>query len=198
MQKLLRIIFLACIFSHTSCRVQNQKTNPAEKLPEGSVAFFPVTEFLLGQIKEIEDLPITPVKIDIAGTRHDTNWIAKQDIRKFAAPFLDPQIDSSSVSNLFVGKSFLDQTIDAFTFSYDAKAKLPDSVKLIHWDVYIDPNKNNVQRIYMVKRDTFDSRPVTVQLTWVSGKWFSIRKIILLPGNESQIKEEIFKWNFAE
>ena len=102
------------------------------------------------------------------------------------------------MAKYFVGKSFLDQTINAFTFSYDAKAKLPDSIKLIHWDVYIDPHKNNVQRIYMIKNDTINSRSVTTQLTWVAGKWFSIRNIINMHDGEPEIREEIFKWDFDE
>lgn len=197
MQKLLRIIFLSSIFFCISCREPTQKNVPVEKLPE-DVSFFPVTDFIKGQVKEIEDLPVTPLKIDIDGARHDSSWIDKKDIKKYAEPFLHPQIDSSSLAKLFLGKSFLDQTIDAVTFSYDAKAKLPDSIKLIHWDVYIDPKKNNVQRIYMVKNDTVNSYRVTVQLTWVSGKWFSIRNIIQLPGREPEIKEQIVKWDFDE
>lgn len=198
MQKLLRIFFLASIFFCDSCQEPTQKNVPAEKLPEDSVSFFPVTEFIKGQVKEIEDLPVTPLKININGARHDSIWINKKDIIKYAEPFLHPEIDSSSLANLFIGKSFLDQTIDAFTFSYDPKAKLPDSIKLTHWDVYIDPQKNTVLRIYMVKNDSIDSRGVITQLTWVADKWFSIRNIIKTPGGEPEIKEQIFKWDFDE
>ncbi len=152
----------------------------------------------MGQIKEIESLPVTPLKIEINGTRQDSGWIDKKNIGKFATPFLHPEIDSANMANLFTGKSFLDQTIDAFTFSYDARAKLPDSIKLTHWDVYIDPHKNTVQRIYMVKTDTIDSKPATVQLTWVAGKWFSIRNILQVTGKEPIIKEQILKWDFDE
>ena len=102
------------------------------------------------------------------------------------------------MANLFTGKSFLDQTIDAVTFSYDAKQTLPDSMKLIHWDVYIDPHQNNVQRIYMVKDEVINSQPSTVQLTWVAGKWFSIRTILQVTGKEPVIKEQMLKWDFDE
>ena len=157
-----------------------------------------MTEFLKGQIKEIENLPVTPLKIDIDGVRHDSSWIDKKEIKNYAEPFLHPLIDSSSMANIFSGKAFLDQTIDAFTFSYDAKVKLPDSIRLTHWDVYIDPHKNNVQRIYMIKTDSINSGQVTTQLTWVAGKWFSIRNITNVPDGEPTIKEEIFKWDFDE
>ena len=102
------------------------------------------------------------------------------------------------MAKYFVGKSFLDQTINAFTFSYDAKTKLPDSIKLIHWDVYVDPQKNDIQRVYMVKDENIDAAHVTTQLTWQSNKWFSVRTITQPPGKEPEVKEEILKWDFND
>ena len=92
----------------------------------------------------------------------------------------------------------MDQTINAVTFSFDAKMKLPDSIKLNHWDVYIDPQKNTVQRIYMVKEDIVNGANITTQLTWKADKWCSIRTIMQQPGKDPQVKEEIMKWNFDE
>lgn len=181
-----------------SCHEPAQKNVPIEKPTAVPVSFFPVTEFIKGQIEEIQHLPVTPLKIEIDGKVQDSSWIDKKDIRRFASPFLHPEIDSANLSNLFSDKSFLDQTIDAVTFSYDAKGKLPDSMKLRHWDVYIDPHQNNVQRIYMVKEDTIDSQPATVQLTWVAGKWFSIRTIVQVTNKEPMIKEQMLKWSFDE
>ena len=92
----------------------------------------------------------------------------------------------------------MDQTINAITFSYDAKTKLPDSIKLNHWDVYIDPQKNTVQRIYLVKEETINGESVTTQLTWKVNKWCSIRTIVQQPNKDPQVKEEIMKWDFDE
>ena len=125
-------------------------------------------------------------------------WLKKEDIRKFAIPFLHPVIDSISMRNYFTEKSFMDQTINAITFSYDAKMKLPDSIKLNHWDVYIDPQKNNVQRIYLVKEETINGESVTTQLTWKVNKWCSIRTIMQQPNKAAQVKDEIMKWDFDE
>ncbi|MEO6639479.1 MAG: hypothetical protein ABIN25_14460 [Ginsengibacter sp.] len=197
MQKWLRIIGLYSLLFYCSCQEPAQNIS-IEKPAETPVAFFPVTDFIRGQIKEIENLPVTLLIIEIEGKHQDTSWIDKKDIGKLAAPFLHPEIDSASMTNLFIGKSFLDQTIDAFTFSYDPKEKLPDSMRLNHWDVYIDPDKNSVQRIYMVKEDIINSQPATIQLTWVTGKWFSIRNIIQVAGKAPLIKEQIVKWYFDE
>ncbi len=160
------------------------------------VPFFPVTDFILGQLREIDNLPVTPLKITIVGPKQDSEWLKREDIRVLASPFLHPVIDSISLINLYSGKSFLDQTVNAFTFSYDVKARLPDSIKLIHWDVYIDPVKNTVQRVYMVKEDTVNRHHVTSQFTWESNKWFSIRTIEESPASEPHVKEMMVKWDF--
>ncbi|MDQ2862966.1 MAG: hypothetical protein M3R50_04805 [Bacteroidota bacterium] len=75
---------------------------------------------------------------------------------------------------------------------------LPDSIKLNHLDVYIDPEKNKVQRIYMVKEEVKNSETITTQLTWKVNTWCSIRTIDQVPGKTPEVKEEIMKWDFDE
>jgi hypothetical protein len=198
MQKNLRVIILISILFCSACQGNKQKNIQGEISSEEPISFFPVTDFLLGQLGEIDKLPVTPLQININGDQQDSTWLKREDIRKLALPFLHPVIDSTSMAKYFVGKSFLDQTINAFTFSYDAKTKLPDSIKLVHWDVYVDPQKNDVQRIYMVKEDIINTAHIITQLTWKSNKWFSVRTIIQSPGKEAEVKEEILKWDFNE
>ncbi len=198
MQKYLQVITLAVLLFLAACRGKEQKNIPRKISPEEPVSFFPVTDFLLGQLSEIEKLPVTPLHISINGNDQDSAWLKRDDIRRLAFPFLHPVIDSATMEKYFVGKSFLDQTINAFTFSYDPKTQLPDSIKLIHWDVYVDPQKNEVNRIYIVKEDDSNGANITTQLTWQSNKWFSIRTIIQAAGKEASVKEEMLKWNFNE
>ncbi len=197
MQKFIAVIYTIFIFFLYACHSSKEKQID-EKNTEEAQSFFPVTDFLLGQINETDSLPITPLKITISGNKRDSVWLKKEDIRKFALPFLHPVIDSISMHNYFTEKSFMDQTINAITFSYEAKTKLPDSIKLNRWDVYLDPQKNKVQRIYLVKEDTINGGNVTTQLTWKVNKWCSIRTIVQQPNEDPQIKEEIMKWDFDE
>lgn len=197
MQKFITVLCVINVFFGCSCQTSKEKEPVANKNTEQET-FFPVTDFLLGQLKLTESLPVTPLKITINGKEKDSVWLKKEDIRKFAFPFLHPVIDSSSLRNYFTEKSFVDQTINAVTFSYDPKTTLPDSIKLNHWDVYVDPQKSNVQRIYMVKEETLNGRSITSQLTWKVNKWCSIRTIVQQPNKEPQVKEEIMKWDFDE
>ena len=163
--------------------------------------FFPVTAYLRGQLKEIDSLPVTPLKITTHAGKIDSVWLKKEDIRPFAEPFLHPVIDSANLKNLFTGRSFLDQTINSFTFSYDPVGKLPDTVTIKRWDVYIDAVKNTVTRIYMVKgMPPNGSAPLTqtYQLTWKSNQWCKITTLTEKAGKQPDIREELMKWDFSE
>src|SRR5664279_2653360 len=128
MQKFLTVICLVQLFILNSCHTSKEKP-PVVKKEVEEQSFFPVTDFLLGQLHSTEELPVTPLKITINGNKTDSEWHKKEDIRQFASPFLHPVIDSLSMRNFFTEKSFMDQTINAVTFSYDPKIKL---LSLIH------------------------------------------------------------------
>ena len=193
MQKLFTLLFLSFLIIFNACHSKEKTGTSVIKAPEESQSVFPVTDFLKGQLKEIDSLPVTPLKTVTFNGKTDSTWLKRENIRDFAKPFLTPVIDSISMSPYFSGKSFLDQTVNAFTFSYDAKTKLPAGLTLRHWDVYIDPQKSTVQRIYLVKEDTMD---VITQLTWQANQWCSIRTITQKPGKDPVIKEEKLTWDF--
>ena len=93
---------------------------------------------------------------------------------------------------------FFDQTINAYTFSYDPIDKLPDTLQLKRWDVYIDPKKNTIKRIYIVKEINKNSTPQTMQLTWKSNQWCKITTITEMEGKPTDIKVVEMKWGFSE
>jgi len=151
--------------------------------------YFPVTNYIRGQINEIRTSGINPIKI----TGIDSVWIKVEDLEKEMVDFLHPEIDTSNLIPFFSEARFLDQTVDAYTFTYEPKGILPDSISLRHWDVYIDPKKNIVRRIYIVKEE----HAITRQLTWQSNKWC---KVVTIgndkDGNQKVLKETLITWDF--
>ncbi len=193
MQKICWFIVAVFVIFFTAC--SGKKSNVvSENNSAQSENIFPVTNFLKGQLRIIDSMGVTPVKIISANGKTDSIWLKREDIRKNAIPFLTPLIDSATMYSLFAEKSFLDQTINAFTFSYDPKKHLPDSVKLIHWDVYMNPQTNSITRIYLLK----ENADTTTQLTWVVNKWYSIRTIVQIPNQQPLIKEEKMIWDFDD
>lgn len=172
----------------------NNNGNKEITPPEEKQSFFPVTSFIKGEIYNIKKNGINPVRHTTVGDKTDSVWLKIEELDSAVQEFLHPEIDSANLVSLFTEKSFLDQTINAVTLTYEAKATLPDSMDLTNWDVYIDPKLNTVRRVYMVKQVS----PSTVlQLTWVSNKWCKITTIITDAAGVSKVeKEEKITWDF--
>ncbi len=156
MQKLFSIILPGFFLIFSSCHSKNNTNERAENINAENASIFPVTSFLKGQLRIIDSMATTPLKLIISNGKTDSIWLKRNEVRSDAASFLVPEIDSVSMSPFFSEKSFLDQTINAFTFSYDPKTVLPDSLHLTHWDVYINPQTGEV--LALANYPTFDPR----------------------------------------
>lgn len=193
----MKILFpvIACIFILFSCNNSGKTDSVAvERNIEKNQKFFPVTAYLKGEIYNIKKAGINPLKFTTINNQTDSVWLKIEELDTAVSEFLHPEINDTNLISLFTEKSFLDQTINAVTFTYDATISLPDSMLLKHWDVYIDPQSNNVKRIYLVKEI---SKSKTLQLTWVSNKWCKITSIITDEKGVSKIeKEEKLIWDF--
>lgn len=195
MPKIILILIVTGIII-ASCEQKSPQFQPESSVRKDN--FFPVTQYLLGQLRELDSLPVTPLKITTANNTVDSIWLTREAIRSFAKPFTDKVIDSASLYNYFSQASFLDQTINAFTFSYDPLKKLPDSMEIKHWDIYIDPASNKVNHIYIVRQLKTDLETKTLQLTWKSGYYCQIRTITEKGKEPPEIKEEKLIWNFND
>jgi len=156
--------------------------------------FFPVTSYLKGEIFNLKKDGINPLKYTTINDKTDSAWLKVEEMDAAFSEFLTPEIDSGRLVTLFTEKSFLDQSIGAVTLTYEPLGVLPDSMQLKRWDVYINPNTNMVQRIYMVKEL---NKERSLQLTWVSKHWCKITTIVTDAKGESKIeKEEKISWDF--
>ncbi len=157
--------------------------------------YFPVTAYLKGQIASIKSGNINPLQVVKQGSKTDSLWLKTDQIEENLSEFLIPVIDTVNMKGIFSQSSFLDQTINAFTFTYDPIAALPDSIEFKHWDVYIDPEKSTVSKVYLVKIKDKGKRQL--QLTWRNNSSAKIISVINKPDGSSAIeKETTITWNF--
>lgn len=187
-------LFLSCRNNPATTTPQNSTTN--NNAGADTVAnFFPVTSFLKGEVNNIKTGGVTPLKKITIGNHTDSSWLKMDSLEIAVSDFLTPVIDTANLKKLFFEKKFLDQTINAFTFSYDPVDIGKNSFLFKRWDVYVDPDKNEVKRIYLIKTAN-DGK--TLQLTWQTGKWCKIITIATIDGTDVVVKEEKILWNFNE
>ncbi|MBS1495562.1 MAG: hypothetical protein JSU03_13490 [Bacteroidetes bacterium] len=191
-------LILVSILFLVSCHSQpgNTTTTPKVQSPTVEIVsnFFPVTTFIKGQIHDIRQDGANPIRYTTIHQVTDSSWLKMPELDTAFADFLTPLIDTANLISLFTEKKFLDQDLNAYTFSYDAKAALPDSMNLLRWDVYVNPESNKVKRIYLVKKA---GAGIEKQLTWEADNW---AKIVTLKttndGTTTIEKEQTIKWKF--
>lgn len=180
------ILLLSACTDH-KVKGRDSTTVPVLALRDTSSNFFPVTSFLKGEILEIKKSGITLQKTLKKGDKTDTSWVKIPEMEGAFAEFLSPVIDTSNLKNIFREEKFMDQTINAFTFSYDRVTAAPDTFAFKRWDVYVDPDNGKVTRVYLIKRPAPDKE---LQLTWQSGKWYKIVTLHAVSGKTIIEKEE--------
>ena len=195
MNKTFLLVFTLLVLS--GC---DPKKNPVVDQPiaeEKAATFFPVTSFIKGQILTLDSLPITPLLITTQKGKTDSTWIPAGKLRPYLVPFLEPEIDETNMQSFFQETRFNDQTLNSITFTYDPKRKLPDSLTLRHWDVYVNPEKGTVTKVYLVKNISGENQRFTQQLTWQTDKYAKIATILNKDsGNAELVKEEMILWSF--
>lgn len=185
------LFFSACGNNNETSVVKDNSNSPQVIIGDTVSNFFPVSSYLKGEIFGIKSGGITPIKKTTIGNKMDSEYVKEVDFQTTFAEFLSPIIDTSNLKNTFTEKRFLDQTLNAFTFTYDPTNGQENSFSFKHWDVYVDPETNKVKRIYLTKKVDADTQ---LLLTWQSGKWC---KIITVK-NATIIKEEKVSWSYEE
>ncbi len=187
------VFFISCSSSPGKKNSVNEMTGPYTTKKEKQL-FFPVTAYIKGQLFDIKEKGVTPLKYTTIKNHTDSAWIQINDMPAAVKEFLYPEIDSNNLVSLFGEKRFLDQTINAFTFTYDPTGVLPDSMQLKHWDVYINPETNKVKRVF-IKKEIEGKK--TMLLTWQSDKYCMLITILNIPDGSTVIeKEEKIMWDF--
>ncbi len=181
------------------CSNNGEQSHPSQETKSAKTdSFFPVTSFIKGQMITLDSLPITPLQLTSIKGNTDSAWISKDKLKDLYSPFITPVIDETNLTEYFKENSFSDQTLNAVTFTYDPIGKLPDSISLRHWDVYIHPETGNVIKVYIVKQVKIGGQIVTQQLTWQTNKMAKISTILNKPdGSMSLEKEVVLIWDFS-
>ena len=192
--KIIISLFAFSFFLNSCTNAEKSAEQPSQKDTLAAQRFFPVTEYLKGEIFNIKNAGVNPLKYTTINEHTDSVWVKMEQLDSVVQEFLHPEIDSVNLTALFIEKSFMDQTLNAVTFTYDPVAAMPDSLKLKHWDVYIDPKTNKVKRIYIVKQI---DKTKTLQLTWINGQWCKITTIATDEKGIMKVeKEEKIIWDF--
>jgi hypothetical protein len=187
-------ILCFCFIAIMGCNNGNTTAIQTPVATKDTVSFFPVTAYLKGQIAAISQAHKNPVMYLTIADKTDSVWLKMEDLPASFSEFLQPEIDSTNLVNFYTEKRFLDRSINAYTFTYEKKSNLPDSMNLKKWDVYVNPASSTVKRVYLVKEI---NKNETLQLTWVNDAWCKITWVATnLVGEVKVLKEQKIVWDY--
>jgi len=180
-------LLASCNSNSTAVKNINTADTAAEK-----ISFFPVTAYIKGQLYSFITRGITPLKYTTINEHTDSAWLRSEEVNTAVKDFLEPEIDSANMTSLFHENKFVDRSLDdVLTLTYDPVKKLPDTMQLTHWDVYVSTKTGNVQRVYMVKNIAGNKQ---LQLSWLNDKYCTI---VTIDNSTSKVeKEEKITWDF--
>lgn len=153
--------------------------------------FFPVTDFLKGQVYEIKNNHINPLMITNNGFKLDSVYLKMEELDAAVASFLDPVIDGSNLKEAFTQTSFKDATLNKITFNHTPTIMHPVGNPLKTWNVYIDPESNKISGIYILK---ITAGKGTEHLNWIADKKCTQQ----LLKDDKLVYERSIIWNFDE
>lgn len=192
--------WLPCILLLLACN--QQKETPAvafEKAPppppETLDTYFPVTNYVLGEISNIQTLFVNPLKLTTIKGKTDSVWLDPKNMDAEFKDFLNPVIDTGNMKGIYKEDKFEDASIESYVFSYAPYDKIPDSLNLLRWDVYVSTLSQRVTSVFWSK-DLKNGKQQ--QLIWNSGKNCKITELHQEKGEVIIDREIIIKWSFKE
>jgi hypothetical protein len=137
-------------------------------------SFFPITDFIGGQIKMIDSLQLPLSKSVTTSKKIKEEPISDAEFRLLAESFLHPDINDATIRKFYTETNIADQSIPSVTLMYSTfDTTLP--VQKINVFIRPDPVKNDkVSAIYIEKIFLRADTSVSQKLYWKTDKNFQI------------------------
>jgi hypothetical protein len=155
MYKLLNIAIISSVLLFYSCNNQPEK----EK-----ATFIDVAGYLKGQLAFLDTVPLALLKTSLIDTVYtDSMFIQKEKLRAIVNNFLLPQLDKGTFEKSFEETTFMDASINTITLTYNAIDK---TLPVQRIDVYVNPETEQIKRIYLVRQQQLKDTTLSQQLLW--------------------------------
>jgi hypothetical protein len=191
-------IFLVALTGITilwSCK--DQKEPAAASATAEKKSFFPVIDFLKGQIRYVDSLPSAILKVAINNGKADSSFIERDEFNKLAQDFILPDLEKNSFQKNFKENSFIDQTTQSATFNYTANDA---ASKLQRVDVLAtaDEQYSKVKSVFIQQSNSNKDSLTVKKLFWQTNKRLQIITIKHAAGQQNVISQLLLIWDAGE
>jgi hypothetical protein len=179
------------------CSNDKEKRPASDSLTVVKKDYFPVLDFLKGEIAYVDSFPLKIVQFRSAQGHKDSSIIQSAAFGELAKEFLSPALEKQAFEKDFTESSFLDQTSQSLTFTYSTKN---DQIDVQRVDVLASPSLgfDKVKSIYIEKVIRSKDSSVVEKMYWKSRSNFQIIRILELPGHPASTTQLKVVWDNRE
>jgi hypothetical protein len=192
--KCFMIILIGVVFL-SSCKDQKPATTAPEQTEKKN--YFPVVDFLKGQIHYVDSLPSAILKIVTENNKQDSSYVKRDEFDKLAQDFILSDLQQNNFEKNFKESSFIDQTTQSATFNYTST---DSKLSLQRVDVLATPDElySKVKSIFIQQTLNKSDTIIIKKLYWQTNKHFQIATSVQAPGQPRKIKQLRVTWDAGE
>ncbi|MES2776354.1 MAG: hypothetical protein V4722_19415 [Bacteroidota bacterium] len=158
-----------------------------------NVPFYPITQYIEGQIAYVDSTPLAIEKITfIDNKKVDSVLIDRQAFHELAAEFLKPDLNDKKIKPLYEENSFHDLTINTVTFNYTTTDR---SQELQQADVLLNPENSRVKNVIFRKNRMVGDTSLSVNGLWKHNMNFQLNYGIQPTNGKAQTKQIKVIWD---
>ena len=132
-----------------------------------------------GQLNSLDTSLYSIIKYETTGNVTDTLYLKREDVRKFAAPFLTlPEIADKEYYENYTEERLIDAQQETLNITSTAKSENAEIQKQIMVITLADVSSGKVQSIFIDRYIPSKDSTVEQKLFWEMDQYFSIRNII--------------------
>ena len=174
---------LVLVLAFSAC----QDSEKQQQKKEEPKAYIPVSDFVRTEIRAVDSTPTGILRrIHINGKLADSSFIKPEEFDRLAQAFLPPELDGDRFENSFKESSFMDQTTETLTFTYES---IDSSSTVRRVDILLSPGMelDKLKSLYIERAYSAGNVLVEQKMFWKSGQSF---RIITLKSTQGGAPEE--------
>lgn len=181
------LFFFLTMISLAACHSEpDNQANDASPQEAEVKAYFPVLDFLKGEISMVDSLPVGIMEYVTIGEKTDSQYIKPAAFHELANEFLAPELQRARFENEFTETSFFDKGTLSATFLYAAKN---EDLPLRRVDILSESGGayDKIKSVYMEKIITRGDTAIIKKMYWKPQRHFLINTLSSIGGAAPEV-----------
>lgn len=172
------------------------KSKKDKKAEVPAADFFPVGDYLRGQIARLDTSLYTFFKIETVDGRSDTTSIRNTDVKTYAKDFRDlPDLSDSEIKDDYTVDKLFDDIQNAFVFTYTTKEDHPVQQQQVTVEpAFNEKGQNEIRSVFVDLWEAEDGVSTRKRMMW-EATGFYITTTTEAEGQAQKTKTTKIIWN---